>query len=260
MLGPPRAGRRRAGRVSYVRYPLGAVGGSPSFDPTQLSGLTIWMTADTYSVADGAAVGSWANQPSSGSPWPVNTGTPVLRTSGINSRKAVEFAGNAFFKNPGVANTSSFFTASSMTLAVTFIATSITVNGGHPTDNNAMIGDDAGYWSTYNRSSGPNCGVYGYDGSYTDVEIAAASNTPHLVTYRHVGGVLYGSIDGGAESSTTSGNLGSLTGNVTIGRGYSGGTAPYFTGRIREIVGVNRGITTTELASLVSYMKTNSGL
>lgn len=70
---------------------LGA--GGPGFTPTQLSGLALWLKADSLGLSDGTAVSSWTDSSGNGRNAGQATGTkqPLCKTGIVNGLPVVRF-------------------------------------------------------------------------------------------------------------------------------------------------------------------------
>ena len=84
---------------------LGAEKVWPSgFDPAALAGLTIWLDASQFGLADGAYVDSWPDLSTGKASTNISTAPnrPVLRAGGLNGKSVVRFApGNGLRWVPG---------------------------------------------------------------------------------------------------------------------------------------------------------------
>src|SRR4051812_19518760 len=74
----------------------GAAGGSSAFAPTDISGLKLWLKADSLSLNDGDAVTTWTD--SSGNSNTASQGTaankPTYKTAVLNALPVVRFDGS----------------------------------------------------------------------------------------------------------------------------------------------------------------------
>jgi hypothetical protein len=86
--------------------------------------------------------------------------------------------------------------------------------------NDAFFAEDGGYFGAYIDAGGgtPKAVAGNYTTGDTLIKTnLVAINQAYLHAQRHVGGTLYASINSAAETTTASGNTGSLAGNVQIG-------------------------------------------
>lgn len=148
---------------------------------------------------------------------------------------------------------SNLITASAATTLIAFYAESITSTAGsynaHP-----LIGDTSGYWGVFLNVQGGVPSVSGFIWSIVNKSLYASvtAGAPHVVMVRHDGTNIYISVDGGAESSLTCGNVDIVTGNVLLGAGTYGG-GPGLDGRIGEIAVYNTTLTGTPLSDAITY-------
>ncbi|MGH2359749.1 MAG: LamG-like jellyroll fold domain-containing protein [bacterium] len=72
---------------------LGSGGGSAAFSPDQVSGLILWLKADSLALNDGDAVTTWADSSSSANDVTQATAAnkPTLQTNEINGKPVVRF-------------------------------------------------------------------------------------------------------------------------------------------------------------------------
>ena len=84
--------------------PLPLVGvGFPTFLPSQISGLKLWLKADSLSLSDGDAVGTWADQSGNANDATQTTAVnkPSFKTNIVNSKPVIRFDGvNDYFSLP----------------------------------------------------------------------------------------------------------------------------------------------------------------
>ena len=79
--------------------------GGSSFSPASISGLLLWLKADSLALSDGNAVTTWADQSGGGHnmTFNVNTtnsgGTAVYNTNVLNGKPVVRLAGGGNFTN-----------------------------------------------------------------------------------------------------------------------------------------------------------------
>lgn len=90
--------------------------------------------------------------------------------------------------------------------------------------NHGLTGDNGAYLGVSLRNvAGSEVMLWVADGVYKGVTLPATLNTPMVVTWRHSGGTLYGSVNGGAEVSAACGdiNASGLGRVVRLGIGFS---------------------------------------
>jgi hypothetical protein len=84
------------GAIGFGLGSTGGGGGSAAFAPTDLSGLVLWLKADTLALNDGDAVGSWADSSGNGNTASQAAGAskPTYKAGIINSLPVVRFDGS----------------------------------------------------------------------------------------------------------------------------------------------------------------------
>jgi hypothetical protein len=123
--------------------------------------------------------------------------------------------------------------------------------------NHCLLSDTGGYVAVSIRKSGTDeyrVMFLNYDTGSREIQLAVNLSTNYIFMFRHEGGNIYASVNGGSESSTTSGNTGALTGIVRIGSAYNAGV--FFNGRIGEIAIYNAALTGSNLTDAISYFTT----
>lgn len=148
---------------------------------------------------------------------------------------------------------SELITNSAFTILLSFFAESITTTAANPYENHILIGDTGGHWGIALKDDSGTLKVlaFNYDGSYDEVALTVTTGEAHVVMVRHEGGSLYISLDGGSESSVTSGNTTVVTSAIAIGTRGTGST--YLNGRIGELAVYNVALTGTDLSNGITY-------
>lgn len=160
---------------------------------------------------------------------------PCLDFDGVgNHFDVMDQAGTSYLAS------SAFLTASDFDLLFAFhLDAAPTGDNDIPTLNTTLLRTDSAGIS-FKVTGGVTCIVgWNYDGGYDTVLLPVTVGESHVVRFRHTGGNIYLSLDGGAESSAASGDSTSLTGQVIVGRSGIAGT--YFPGRIGEFAIYNDG-------------------
>lgn len=144
-----------------------------------------------------------------------------------------------------------FITASEFDVLVAFSADVInSTNHANPWENTGILIDSYGYFGLYLKN-GFLLG-YNWDSNSDTISIALSTSTAYVVRFRHSGGNIYMSINGGSESSVASGDTGDIiSGYVRIGNNYLN---RFFNGQIGRIVIANTG---DELGTLYATMVTD---
>ena len=208
--------------------------------PADNEGFSFWDDVEHADIV-GAGVAS-----------PVwRSGTPLMLlpcTDFDGSSQYFQLKNNAGTVNKAL---SDIITNSAATLLVSFYAEGITANAAAAYDNDCIFGDAGGFFGLHLKNSAdPRLLFYNWDGNEDTLSLATTINASHVAMMRHEGSNIYGSIDGGSESSVASGNTSTMTGNPQIARGVG---AKYFNGRIGEIAIWNAALTGSDLSDAISY-------
>lgn len=132
-----------------------------------------------------------------------------------------------------------------------------TVGGGGIAgyDNEGFLSDAGGYWGTMAYTG--QAGAYNYDGTS---DIAVASYTAGnwmLIQTAHRSGNIEVRINGGAATSTASGNTLSLASSMLLGRHYN---LYYFDGDLGEALIYNTALSLSDINNVGDYLATKWGL
>lgn len=158
--------------------------------------------------------------------------------------------------NAGVdAAANEFMTTTAKTILVAFYAESITSTNADPYINHpiiaAAVGGRIGI-CLKDVSGTPKIQFTNNDGDDDILELAITANASHVAVLRHDGTNLYGSVDGGSESSIASGTTATFNGAVQLGTINIAGTAR-FNGRIGELAIYNAALTGQNLTDAISF-------
>ena len=145
-------------------------------------------------------------------------------------------------------------TPSTYTLLIAFYAEAITSSPGATIRNgHALIGDDFQEFGAFlHLSSGvPKVSAYNWPSTSHYVTLDCTVGAAHVLMMRHQGGVLYASIDGGAESSIASGDTPDVASSQPWLGGQTGGAS--LNGRIGELAIYYNALTGAELTAAIDY-------
>lgn len=185
-----------------------------------------------------------------------NVGDCVLETSGINGLSSIDCtaqtAGYGLVDpdDNSVKNLSSIMTVSDFAyLGVIYITSDCragTLSNGW-TDASSLFNDASAWMGIYCRYSGGQnyIGYSNYDSNYDTVEVPISLNTRYIVVARHTGGNIYISVNGGSETSTASGNTGSIATVARILLAYSASSVVMFPGLVGEEITYDAGAVPT---------------
>jgi hypothetical protein len=156
---------------------------------------------------------------------------PTPTTAGPNSIACGDFDGSGDHLLGSVALSTLISNSDGFVIA-TVLADTVSLNNANVYQNNCAVGDSSGYMGLFAKNvSGttPTFFAYNWDGnsdSPTGTTFSLA--TPYVLTWRHEGGTLYLSVNGGTETTVASGNTSTMTGNFRLGAN------PAFDGKIFE--------------------------
>ena len=161
------------------------------------------------------------------------TARPTATTAGPNSRACADFDGSNDVLNGSTAisslisNSAGFFIMSMVVDTVSLNNATITLNNGLFSDSGTFVG----FILKNVSGTTPTVFAYNWDGNADTPSSAISLATAYVVTWRHEGGNLYLSVNGGADVSVASGNTSTMTGAIRFG---SLGGATLFDGKVFE--------------------------
>jgi hypothetical protein len=184
---------------------------------------------------------------------------PTETTAGPNSRLCADFDGTNNVLLTAV-NTSALFGVSSGAVVIGLIIDAVTLNSGlNDYSNNGICGDLNFQMGLYAAND---TGVRLFSVNLAGAGIDGTPNTTFLTTgtacilmWRHHGGLLYFSINGGTEVSVASGNTTNLASAFLIG---SSGTNRSNI-KVFELFTTSDGSQTAALAAAIAAMKSHIG-
>lgn len=152
---------------------------------------------------------------------------------------------------------SNFITASSGAVIVSVIVDAVSSNNSISYNNDGIIADGSIYMGLYARNlSGVTFHAFNWDGSEDAPSTTGSVGTAYVLMWRHHGGNMYVSVNGGTEVSVASGNTQVLTGTLNLG-GTGGGS--FCNCKIAEVFTTSDGSQTAALAAAIANMKTYCG-
>lgn len=226
----------------------------------------LWQT-DTAGVfsthpSDGGAVPYW-DDPEHGAMVLGVADTPNKvpfwrATSTLLPQPCLEFDGvddylRLFANDGSTAKTlDDLITNTAFTVFLSFRAAAVTSTSPNAYNNDVLISDDNIYWGLFlGNDSGYKLRCFNSGGGVHVVEFPIALNTNYVVMFRHESGVIYASLNGGAESSLTSGNTAATFGNIRVG--WANVATTFLTGRIGELAAYNVALTGSNLTDAMTY-------
>jgi hypothetical protein len=245
----------------------------PLLAQPETTGRTLWLNASyadhlytaynpfSGSVSDGVTVKGWDQEDAADYGATNSTGL-VWDADGLHSLGALTLPGNRIMAVSNQAGAlqqiGTFITHTQFTIYAAFRASACS-NNVVDSNNSAVIAanNTGGAYIVCKNNGGTVtvCGVHS-DGSEDSVCLSAALATDYVAKLRHYGGSIYFSLNGGAESSTASGNTATTTSNWVIGRGLNN---YYLTGYIGEILIYNVGTGTSGADTYMQRWYTAAG-
>lgn len=233
--------------------------------PTDISGCVLWLDANDPTTLFDATSGG--NQVTNGNPvfrWQDKSGNanhaiasinqPTLNTTGLNSRRTIQFDGvNDVFSIADANNLD-------VTTMSVFVVMQRTGNGA---GNDVMFiknGNTTSAAAVYglvlsagtNWSIGINKGS-GWGDNFTGFSVA--NNNPHIIGYSINSISLIGYQNASSTSNLGGGTIPTTTGTLQVG-GYnqSFNAAEYYMGRISEFILYNKSVSAQELQKIRLYL------
>lgn len=154
--------------------------------------------------------------------------------------------------------TSNFFSSSSGALVISLIIDAVSLNDPASYLNHAIFDDPPGdYMGLFAAAaSGVTFYAYNWDGNEDKTTVTGSVGTAYVLMWRHNGGNLYVSVNGGTETSVASGNTQNMTNNLRLGLG---GGSRFCNMKVAELFTTSNGSQTTALAAAIANMKSYIG-
>lgn len=251
---------RPDGTVSFD-YGFSAKGALGTSTPSgaflsSISGLTLWVKADSLVLSDNDPVPTWADQSGGAHNFTQVTGgnQPTYKTNIINGLPAVLFDGSTSFMTGPAASS-----VMSTTAHTTFLVFQAVAGGASTlTPTSAFSGNALIYtpsFASYSITLGHDANnnltkiwTNGYDGAHNGISQVINYNTPYRIVYYHDGTNINSDLN---SSPFTSAALGTVTNasNLQMGDGVG-----FFNGYIAEYIVFNRQLTDSEIAQVDAYL------
>jgi hypothetical protein len=142
--------------------------------------------------------------------------------------------------------------ASAKTLLISFRVVGASNDSATPYSNNLLIGDNNQFWGLYVRNDSGTYRLYfyGFDGSVDAFNIVISLNTNYVAMLRHDGVDLFGSINGGSESTVAHGATQGITNAIFVG----GFTGRFLNTYVGEVLTYDANLTGATLTAALDYM------
>lgn len=208
-----------ATRGTTTSYPLESLSptGAFSFSRKLLSAY-----GGSFYTTNTGVVDSLKDQ--SGSSRDLGQGTggfrPTPSTAGPNSIACGDFDGTDDFLVSSAA-LSTFISAGSGYLIISVMVDAVTLNNAASYQNNGFVSNTGVHFGLFAKNVGgttPTFLAFNWDGN-EDAPTGTAFSLAkaYVLTWRHEGGTLYLSVNGGTETTVASGNTSDLTGTLRLG-------------------------------------------
>ncbi len=239
-----------------------------TFVPSDVSGMTLWLSADsnvftdtartTPATNDGDTIGGWGDQSGVAHHFSQSTSgsRPTLKLNIQNSKPVIRFDGTDDLMTNS-AQVGTFIVNTAYTYFIVWKATAINTNGATTDQNDSIICDTGGYFGMFLKSA-PTQWVYNWDGTSDSATTSIATGSFMVSMGRHETGNLYSSVNGGSETSTASGNTQVTTGTMKIGNDRLGSN--FLDGDIAEMIVYNVAVSTTNISNVITYLRTKYGI
>lgn len=232
------------------RWALLGAESAAAFSPASISGISLWLKADSIAQSDNTAVSSWAD--SSGNGYTATQGTsgnqPTLQTNEINGLPVVRFDGS----NDYLVSDAPAGGAEQHLFAVIRVTT--VANEGETIRSGSAAG--ALHWRIqYGRNAALNQSTA--EIGYGDPDITI--NTAWLVSFSFSdsGNAWVSRNNGAADANGTYSS--SLTARTSV-IGSRDGSAEFFHGDIAELITYSAVLSSTDRDAVESYLKTRYGI
>ena len=225
---------------------VSAVSGAVGLAPSDVANLLLWIDGTdptklytANAAASGVAVSADGNvmgfaQSSGSLAYAAYQATPdkkpLYKTNIVNGKSVIRFDATddrfSFIARVGqeisgsILPTSDVVGAGNYTIVTSLKILSATLNSGTIYSNHRLIGDTGGYWGIYVQNvDASNVLVHAYiwDGASKSNYVTVPKNAFSIISVTHTGTALKIRLNGGAWSEVASGNISTLTNQVTVG-------------------------------------------
>lgn len=180
---------------------------------------------------------------------------PVFKTDTLNGLPVLRGDGSKFF-NTGQ-SISNFVSANARTIFIIFKTSSISTNSSSSWTNDGIISDVDGYFGVHLRNSPNRVLPYHYGSNDFSAPIGIDLEEWYISQSRHESGSMYHSLSwlegSSSEESVTADNIGSLSYDLYVFRGY-GSHSSYFDGDIAEILIYNQALSEGDRNTVNDYL------
>ena len=228
------------------------------FIPKSVTGLTLWLKADTLTLTDGVPVALWADSgPNQINLSATGTAQPTFKANVINGRSVVRFNGSS---NVLTAANAPGLALGSFTAFVVFQQLAIAPQLAPIVAKNAStLSGNPVYGLALNDSSGQVGEILTTVGGVAKTYLGTShySNNTWSITQADCGGGLWRLFRNNAAdgSGTATGNLDASTGTLQVG-GLTGslGGSSYFQGDVAEVLLYSPTLATADAQRVYAYL------
>jgi hypothetical protein len=240
-------------RVSLLQLAAQSLCSGNVFEPSDISGLTLWLDAGALALNDSDLVALWSDRSSVGNSvvQPTDLNKPSFKTGILNGNPVVRFNGTTSrmqTSNPAtsimsVSAYTAFSVVSPASFSTTFPAT--------PWFNQTVFGLVNSIAGLGFDSVSPTAVVWNFDG-VADQTSTGTSVGNHIYTTRLDSGNLYIKQDNNAETSVASGNSTDLNSLLRIGGNFN--LSAFLAGDIAEMLIYNVALTANDRLRVMNYL------
>jgi hypothetical protein len=220
----------------------------PSFDPSTISGLEIWLKGNDLVGADGAAIATWADASGNGRDATQATAgfRPLKKVAVLNGKNVARFDGTDDIMGMGDLTAGPFLTGAASVFVVVTINTDVEWSA-YATDatGDFFLHNSGNSYFGAHRADRPNMGAFGMP-----------TTGSHLVTIESSASSYDIRLDGVAVHSEAA-NFTSGAPIVTVGGATGGGL---LNGDVAELLVYSAVLSAGNRAAVEAYLQTKYGL
>lgn len=236
------------GKITLSPYGTGNIGldklpnASSAFSPANISGIQLWLKADSLSLNDNDLVTTWTDSSGNGNNATASN-KPTYKTNQINGLPAVQFIALDFMQTPSI-------TMTNMSIFIVL-----------------KPGATAGYVMEFAGAGSSNAIISNFTANTLEVfnsprismgATATTAFSQHTLTRDATNGTK--TWRNGSAVTTDPSAVTPNTGVITIGTDGGAGTTDQWSGYIAEIILYNNEVSSANRALIESYLLTKYGL
>jgi hypothetical protein len=223
---------------------------SSAFDPSTITGLKLWLKADSLALTDGASVNTWTDSSGLNNDFTSVVSAPTFKTNIVNGKPVIRFNGT----NQGLANTTAGIIPTGSTFHTIFgVVSAASTSAG---DHDIFDTGSAGGGAVYFRRNGANA--------------VHVHNSAGYVFCQDTGGIVAGAWNvltadwngsnihiwrNGTLKDTTGATLLTVTGTLnSVGIDTIDSNINFWDGDIAEILIYNSALSSTDRGNVETYL------